>query len=248
MLLRMKLAGVATCIGIGASIASADTIFRARISDHPDATQNPPPYGLRLDNLFTQNNLAAARGGVTTFSMSAGAPVYLTVDLTGSRLTINISGEVVGGEENGSGGPGGFGTGSYQLDFTYETGVHAFNGGWIVIPTPTSSGRGTLTANAANGIGISAGDEFHFKQNGTQGGAAAGGFPQVAFALLPDGYRLGGGSDLVGRGWLANTDANGNILGAGAGVQDFLFVVIPLPHSAGIAAAGLGLLAFRRRR
>ena len=243
MLKQMTL--TAAIVGVSAC-ASADTIYKARLGDHPDATQNPPPYGLRLDNLFLDSGASGARGGVTTFSMSAGSGVHLTVDRTGSTLTINISGEVIGGEENGSGGPGGFGTGSYQLDFTYTSGVIAFNGGWLVIPTPTSSGFGSLTANFT-GTGITAGDEFFFGQDGFQGGAAAGGYPLAAFAFMPDGYRLGGGTDEVGRGWLANMDANGNIIG-GNGTQDFLFTVIPLPTTSGLALAGLGLIALRRRR
>jgi len=113
-----------------ASTASAGLIAQFILDDHPDASQSPPPYGLRLDNFFSGSG---GSGGVTTFSFgNAPGNVLLSVfdDNNSDRgvpsLRINISGVVSGGEDSG------YGQGDWSLSMDYTMNVAANGNGWIV--------------------------------------------------------------------------------------------------------------------
>jgi len=241
MNLKKGLVAVAA-LAMTAAPVVAGPIATFSLRDHPDGNQNPPPYGIRLDNLFSANSYVGAAGGATTFSFDTFGNVKLTVsDVGGGVLNINISGDVYGGED--SGGGYGFGAGKYALNMDYTANVMSKGTGWIV--TASGSGSGTLTASGNYGT-VSSGDTFYFEGQGTQSNNGTGNMT-ANFAFLESGWRLGGGDAWVGIGWLDITDSGGNSLNAG-GTSDFLFTVIPLPGTAGLAMAGLGLIAVRRRR
>jgi len=225
-----------------AGVANAGLLAQFELADHPDASQAPPPYGLRLDNFFANSG---GEGGVTTFSFNTEGGVRLSVfdetefgDRTGSTLRINISGEVFGGESSG------FGVGSYFLDFNYTMHVSPMDDGWVVTNAdPNNSGTLTPVFGVEDGRGGGAEYLTFFDQNNEE--------EDASFQFLGDGHRLdsldrGSLQLLVGRGWLTfnqdNTDS--------AGTQDFLFVgrIIPLPSAAGMGLVGLGLVVSRRRR
>lgn len=236
-----------------ASTASADPVVLQQFSlaDHPDGSARPPVYGLRLDNIFTagttsagDTGVAGGVGGITTFSFNhPGAGVILRVlDTTGNGVAdaINISGTVFGGVDVGS--SYGFGAGLYALDFTFTndvTKVEGPQGGWTA--SKDYLGNGSLVALAGN-ADVAEGTNFNLYQQ-TKDGAAD-------FEFLRDGHRLGSHPSFmdmfVGRGWLTYHSGGNKV----NGTQDFLFVgtIIPLPGSAGLAFAGLGLVALRRRR
>jgi MYXO-CTERM domain-containing protein len=225
-------AATAALVAASAAMAGGTTYFR--LFDHPDGNANPPGYGLRFDNLFSDNGYGAGTGGVTTFSF---VDVIMTVTDTGSSLEINISGELFGGEDDGSSYD--FGEGSYELDFSYSVNVAADGTGYRVTDD-SAANAGTLTALT----GDAAGDVFTLRD-----------YSVPSFLFLQDEHRLGGHSEAgegfwVGRGWLADGDGNRN------GTRDFLFLgemldgppIIPLPMSGAMGLAGLAVVATRRRR
>ncbi len=226
-------AATAALVVASAAMAGGTTYFR--LFDHPDGNASPPGYGLRFDNLFSDNGYGAAAGGVTTFSF---VDVIMTVTDTGSSLSINIAGELFGGEDAGS--SYGFGEGAYELDFTYSVNVVADGTGYRVTADDAAN-AGTLTAVTGDATGA----VFAMRD-----------FMDPSFLFLQDDHRLGGHSEAgegfwVGRGWLA--DAAGD----GSGTRDFLFIgemldgpppIIPLPMSGAMGLAGLAVVATRRRR
>ena len=225
---------------LASSVHAGPVVTRLILSDHPDGNRNPPPYGVRFDNIFTQLGLT---GGVTSFSMDHFGAVILTVTDDTANLgviTLNINGKVYGGVDTGS--TYGFGEGAYMLDFTYTTNVVASGTGWRVDPQSTSN-SGTLTALAAN-AGVPSGSVFSFRdkskiQNNTL---------VESFLVLQDEHRLAGHPQAgqgywVGRGWLKDSFGT-------SGTHDFLFIakVIPLPGAAAMAGTGILVLGTRRRR
>lgn len=220
---------------LAASAASATSTFFS-LSDHPDGNANPPGYGMRFDGLFAGE--AGAAGGVTTFSFNAFANTILeVVDNGGGDLSITITGTLFGGEDTGSGY--GFGEGSYELEMTYNVGVTANGTGWEVTSADASN-AGALTALT----GDVAGNVYDI-----------GDFSSPSFRFLQDEHRLGGHAEAgqgfwVGRGWLQGNDGR-------TSTRDFLFLgeklpggppIVPLPATAGLGLAGLGLIAGARRR
>jgi len=220
---------------LAASAASATSTFFS-LSDHPDGNANPPGYGMRFDGLFAGE--AGASGGVTTFSFNAFANTILeVVDNGGGDLSITITGTLFGGEDSGS--SYGFGEGSYELEMTYNVGVTAQGTGYVVT-SADSSNAGTLTALS----GDVAGNVYDLAD-----------FSSPSFRFLQDEHRLGGHAEAgqgfwVGRGWLQGDDGRNT-------TRDFLFLgeklpggppIVPLPATAGLGLAGLGLIAGARRR
>ena len=216
------------------SVASADSVFFS-LSDHPDGGANPPGYGLRLDGLFSGEMGAA--GGTTTFSFDHFGDTVMEVATSGMTTTISISGTVYGGEDNGA--SYGFGEGSYAFEMTYNVGVSPSGTGYVVT-TADPMNTGSLTALS----GALAGNVYDLRD-----------FSTPSFRFLQDEHRLGGHAEAgqgfwVGRGWLA--DGNGSR----PGTRDLLFLgemmnpapMVPLPTSAGLGLAGLGLVAGTRRR
>ncbi len=224
--------------------------FTTPILNHPDAEQDPPPYGLRLDNLFQQTpssgSLVGGVGGVTSFSFDPGdgSSMSMNVNDLGGDLEINISGVAKGGVD--AGGTYGYGEGLFAIDFTYTMNVEGVvgpMGGWKVTPN-NAANNGTITALAGN-ADIAAGTEWTI-------------WDQVdgnndSFLVVRDQHRLGSYpavsalDPLVGRGWVTYS----SIGQESSGTQDWLFIAdtpIPEPASIMLLAAGCGAVALRRNR
>ena len=209
---------VLSCATLSAS-AGGLVIAEFQLGDHPNGNQNPPPYGLRLDNLLG--------AGIATLSIGYYNDTVLTVHDNGGVLSINIAGTLYGGLVDGSGGY--ISATSYAVDFTYAVGVVASGGGWVVNSFDPSN-MGTLTNLDTNAV-------LEFYDYGT---------PDT-FLFLPDDHRLDtDANDWVGRGWLTDqTDGTDPYSGA----RDWLFTATVIPAPSAIALLGMGgLVATRRRR
>jgi hypothetical protein len=218
--------------------AQSTLLFSQILIDHPSGLANPPPYGLRMDNLFFADNsgapLPGGEAGITTFSFThALSSMMVEVwDDSGNGLAdrIHIHGTAYGGRDTGT--AYGVGEGLYALDFTYNANVSTVpgpNGGWTT--QEHASNAGTIEALS----GQFTGQVWTFRDKADATG--------TSFFFLRDGRRIPGNTTThVGEGWV---QLDNGVMG----VQDWLFIAIPLPSTAGLALAGLlGLGCFRRRR
>ncbi|MFK7759662.1 MAG: PEP-CTERM sorting domain-containing protein [Phycisphaerales bacterium] len=214
-----------TLLGLSAATLSASAgglvIAQYELSDHPDANLNPPPYGMRLDNVIG--------AGAATLSFDFHGDSLLTVTDNGGDLSINISGTMFGGVVDGMGGY--VSATSYAVDFNYGALVNNFGGGWAVNGVDAAN-TGTVTNLDTNEV---------FTLNTTTIGDG------TAFAFLPDGHRLDGDdSTFVGRGWMTEETDGTDPLG---GTRDWIFTATKVPAPSSVALLGLGgLVATRRRR
>ena len=231
--------------------------------DHPDGNRNPPPYGLRLDGLFSQaadvGSFAGGVGGVgkdTTFSFQEyGSNVRVKVfevntgdSDTTNDYRIEISGTVFGGQDDGDDAASDFGAGFYDILFSYSVNVAAVADGWIVNPNSASNtGFIESTGTTVDGVGnvventdVPAGNKwFMFDQVDNNNNS---------FVLRSDNHRSPGiPHNLVARGWVT-LNSDGSNFGDSGSTQDWLFVTIPLPLGSTMTLAGLSLIALRRRR
>lgn len=212
---------------IGAALSAATlsasagglVIAEYQLGDHPDAAFDPPPYGMRLDNILGP--------GVATMSIGVHDDTVLTVTDDNGALSINISGTLYGGVADGMGGY--VSATSYAVDFNYTTFVASSGGGWVVNAID-SANSGTLTNLDDNSV-------IDLYTTGS---------PE-SFLFLPDGHRLGGdSSSFVGRGWFTDQTDGSDPLG---GTRDWLFTATEIPAPSAFALFGLGgLIAHRRRR
>lgn len=226
------LGAIACACVVFASGANAGVITYT-LMDHPDGTQSPPPYGLRLDNIF--GGIAGNSGGVTSFSFDAALadPTRDDVTLTydSAMGTIVIEGEVFGGVANGD--TLDFGEGWYDFQMTYSVNVSEVGTGLSVGQNdPANSGSLVSQGNADLAAGFTI-DLFDQSNN--------------TFLFLQDDHRLQGHPEagqgfFVGRGWVTTNPDGSNV----SGTQDLLFIAVPAPSA--IALAGLAGLASARRR
>jgi hypothetical protein len=223
---------IAVSAPVLAASAQGALLASYTLQDHPDGNINPPPYGLRFDDIFA--SAPFNRPGAATFSFNAFDNVILSVfeDAPGD-YRITIGGTVFGGLDVGA--TYGFGAGAYDLAFEYSANVAPSGTGWIVnSDSPLNAGTLTSQGNAdvPNGTVFSLQDEF-------------GNPPGFSFAFLQDEHRLSGYPQagqgyFVGRGWMEGH--------SGSVTRDFLFIAVPTPGAGGALALGLALAGARRRR
>ncbi|MCB9852854.1 MAG: hypothetical protein H6819_07140 [Phycisphaerales bacterium] len=101
------------------SVASAASITPGtyRLHNHPDGDVNPPPYGIRLDELY---NISPGNDVFTLDFDDAQSNVTLVYD---GASTITISGVAYGGIDGGATYLNDNHLGLYQIDFVYNIGV-----------------------------------------------------------------------------------------------------------------------------
>jgi hypothetical protein len=113
------------------------------IRNHPDAAIDPPPYGLRLDELID----VTTGDDRFTFSFNPddnpAINMQLTLsDLGGGNFSIRIFGTAYGGRDIGGAYDPAF-EGLAQIDFLYTTAtlVPGDDDYWVTGPTATNTGR-----------------------------------------------------------------------------------------------------------
>ncbi len=236
---------LATLLCMGSAEAA---MLSFQLGSHPDGNQNPPPYGLRLDGLFTGNG-----GDVWSFDFnrsgsdgSSGPDMTLTFDDVANKVT--IAGTTYGGLDVNSVYDGTL-QGLWDVSFMYQANVTSLSPGpgllEITVTAENALNMGTITplfSAMDGGIDITSGDSialvdkqsndgFSFKFNNTDNHRLAG-------------HGLSGPETYVGRGWL--THSGGQHISA----SDWLFVgTVPIPAAIWLFASGLvGLGAIARRR
>ncbi|MGI9014528.1 MAG: hypothetical protein ACR2GY_09795 [Phycisphaerales bacterium] len=194
-----------------------------RLGNHPDGGIDPPPYGLRLDELF---NVSSGTDKFTFDFEATGAGVFLDYD--GS--TIRIYGRAFGGRDIGTTYDSNW-TSFVNFDFTYRDNVGQVPGDddlWVDDDDRDNNGYIVWEANNTR-------FDLNDKSDGTK-----------SFRLGDEDNDQGhrGFAGISGWGWLL---VNGRDK---AGAQDWLFTLnpIPLPSAGLMGVAGLAVVGARRRR
>jgi hypothetical protein len=197
------------------------------LGDHPDASIDPPTYGLRL------NELVNATGGFDFFTFSFDHPQSnMSLVYNNAAQTIRIFGQTMGGRDVGSDWANDSFRGIYQIDFLYNVGVQMAPGDDdLIVVAATGSNSGTITL--PNGTTIlllndvrSSGDGYTFRLGDEDNDLGHRGFPGIS-----------------GWGWLM-------VNGVRNDLQDWNFTAtfIPEPATAGLASPLAMAMLLRRRR
>jgi hypothetical protein len=232
---RVGITGIVSCIMVAfvTQLAPAAAISNGtyQLENHDDGNSNPPPYGMRLDELYN----TTGGNDIFTFDFEgAGANMMMTV----TNTTIHIFGTALGGEDTGASHAANNYLGLYDIDFTYNVGVQSLeptDDDMAVIPPASGSNFGTLTPlnplHPSFGVDVVLSDILM----------------GVSFRLGDEDNDLGhrGHNGISGWGWLA-VDGQPHV----GTHDDFLFtaILIPEPATLGLLAFGLGAIALRRRR
>lgn len=218
-------------------------IHKFLLLDHPDGNQNPPPYGLRADKVFADEN--SAFDLATTFSFDSTGDVFATVNT--SNDTFTIAGTAFGGTD--AGGSNYAEEFKVAISFTYQlnagtlAGFDPFNP-QIVMTTSNATGSGTLKVldGDVDNNGTSATDNRVVNM-----GTKADGNNIFNFRLLNQLRNNNGGPygpGIEGEGWVTYDSTT-------SGTHDWLFTakLVPEPMTivvwAGLGVAGCVLI--RRR-
>ncbi len=203
------------------------------LHNHPGAAETPPPYGLRLDELY--NTLLSHE--IYTFDFDdARSDMRLTV--SGSGTMLQIHGVVWGGRDVGGAYAADAYQGLYTVNFLYSMGVGDVPGDddtWVTGADFVNTGT----------IMTPLGDTFYLADKNSMDATP------YTFRLGNDDDDLGyrGVSDPSGWGWVAHSPVQGQYVHQD--YSDWLFVVgdrVPSPGSFACVLAGAGLVASRRRR
>lgn len=202
------------------------------LHNHPDGDADPPPYGMRLDELYD------VTPGNDIFTLNFDHPMSNLTLVYNGVDTITISGVAFGGIDIGASYLNDNHLGLYQLDFVYNVGVGLAGGDddLIVIPGANAQNFGSITPLGAGHPNV--------------------GVPQPLFDVRDGNYSLRLGDEdndlghrgfpgISGWGWVG---FNGHSHPGAA--DDFLFTAVPIPEpaSAMLLLAGLGAVVIRRRR
>lgn len=216
------------------SIASAAAIAPGtyQLHNHPDGDAVPPPYGMRLDELFNVS------GGNDIFTLDfdhAGSNMTLVYDNSG---LIVISGVAYGGIDIGGSYLNDGHQGLYQIEFVYDVGVGLASGDddLIVIPGANGQNSGSIAPLDPGHPDFGASLNLFDVRDGN-----------YSFRFGDEDNDLGhrGYPGISGWGWVG---FNGQSHPGAA--DDFLFTaeLIPEPAAASLLLIGLGAATFRRRR
>lgn len=218
-----RAAGCAFALAIGFNALSAHAVSTGTytLSNHPDGSVNPPPYGLRLDGLLTGSS-----NEEYTFDFDH-VDSAMTLIYDGS--TIVIDGVAFGGEDTG-GGYAANTTALWEIHFEYTVGVSqpGSDGGLAdVFAVEDAANFGTISSSLGDlELSDKTLDSFSFRF-GDENGA---------------GHR--GADGISGWGWLMHGEdcLQGNDC-VNVEYSDWLFTAVEIPVPAAAWLFGSGLLA-----
>lgn len=224
----------AFAIMFSSSFASGAAIVPGnyRLHNHPDGSANPPPYGMRLDELYDVS------GGNDIFTLDfdhASSNMFLHYD---GATTITIVGVAYGGIDGGAAYLNDNHLGMYSVNFVYDFGVGLAGGDddLIVIPGADAKNFGTITPLDAGHPDVGVPVDLFDVRDGN-----------YSFRLGDEDNDAGhrGFAGISGWGWFGFNGENHP-----GTADDFLFTaeLIPEPASAMLLLVGLGAVATRRRR
>ncbi len=206
-----------------APVASAEVIVPGiyRLHDHPDGAIAPPPYGLRLVELY---DVTAGNDNFTFDFDHADSEMFLT--FTGTEIT--ISGVSMGGRDTGAAWAADAYLGLYSFSFTYSIGVSGVPGDDDIYVVANMDNTGTVTTPLGDTL------DLLDKSNGS-----------FSFRLGDESDDAGhrGFAGISGWGWLTYP------AGAAPMGTDWIFTAELVPAPSALALLGAaGLFRSRRRR
>ena len=228
MLRLISVAASIVLLSMALSSSVSATVISYSLSNKAPGAQNPPDYGLRLDDLFGTSGSA----GVWTFGFEGpGSNVMMDVNTTAQ--TVRIHGTVVGGRDMGTVWEGAT-VARWELDFLYNTNISVGLDGYWNVPG-TSSGFNFGTMKLIDMMGNTGGGYFdsgdlndtigltdhmggHFTASG-----GPNGLPYVS-------------------AWLSHTGDFGNSTYFHTNYMDFGFSAKRVPEPVSLLLMGLGLL------
>ena len=195
------------------------------LRDHPDGTQGPPTYGLRLDELI---NVTAGHD-VFTFSFDhAEADMRLDITEVGlDEFELRIHGTAFGGLVQGGEYDAIF-SGVVDIDFVYMIAHPVGGDDDFIVTTPNFMNTGMITFNGRT-IDL-------FDRANSDG---------YTFRLGDESDGLGhrGFEGISGWGWLDHGTAGTHVYSS-----DWLFTVVPTPGSVALLSMAFAIFARVKRQ
>ncbi|ARN73271.1 hypothetical protein [Oceanicoccus sagamiensis] len=214
--------------------AQAIAVGSYNLYNHPDGSENPPAYGLRLDGLLSGNS---SEEYTFDFNHQDSA---MTLSYDGS--TIVIDGTAFGGEDAGSSYVAGT-TAVWTIHFEYEVGISSSANGGVddLIVNANGANFGSISSNLGTielSDKASSGTSFRF---GDKSGNGHRGFDGISgWGWLMHGSDCLGGTDCENiqySDWLFTASATTPV------------TAVPVPGALWLFTSSiLGLVAVKRRR
>ncbi len=227
LVLYVMVAGVSIVAFQGA--AQAVTILPGLyiLNNHPDAVIDPPPYGLRLDELY---DVTPNANGVDHFTFDFDDPQSdMRLIYDDINQTITIFGQAYGGRDFGNSYVNDVYLGVYEINFVYDMNVGLVPGDDDIWSTgPNHANTGTIETPLGDTFTLSDVQATNYT---------------FRFGDEDDDLGHRGHNGISGWGWLA---VDGERLSRGQ--DDWIFTAKYVPEPSAIAFVGFGLVVMTAQR